>query len=113
MLILGIVACFVGGGVSAVLAVGKGRSAFAWFLLGALFPVLGIVLLILQPALDPRGAPILQVRTADSFDQIRAKYAAIHAARQPASEPIAQQLAELTDDYEMKKAALLAQLGRT
>lgn len=50
MLILIIALIF--GVVGAVIASGRGRNAFGWFILCFLFPLIGLILLLLLPPLE-------------------------------------------------------------
>ena len=44
----------MGGCISCAVAAGKQRSALGWFVIGALFPLLGIILaVVLPPGSDP------------------------------------------------------------
>lgn len=43
----------LGGMISAVVASGKNRNAIGWFVIGALFPLLGVILAIVLPGNPP------------------------------------------------------------
>lgn len=49
-----LVGCGVCGGICAFIAAGKARNVFGWFLIGAFLLMVGILLIVLQPPLDPK-----------------------------------------------------------
>jgi hypothetical protein len=51
-------ACVLSSLIAAALAIARNRNAVAWFMLGALFPVLSIAMLTILDSLGSDGEPI-------------------------------------------------------
>ena len=48
-----------GGVIAGAIASGKGRSGLGWFVIGAFFPLIGIVIVACLPALNTQPVPAL------------------------------------------------------
>lgn len=45
--------CILGGFIAAVIAAAKNRNAIGWGLMGALLPLIAVLILIASPAIPP------------------------------------------------------------
>jgi hypothetical protein len=104
----------VGGLVSCVIAAAKNRSGLGWFLIGALFPLLGLILVLVLPKNTPIDDMAVPEPEPGPWQLQQQQLSAARATQNQALDALAR-LAELKQrgalddqEYQAKKAALLA-----
>jgi hypothetical protein len=110
----------IGGLICAMIAPSKRRSPAAWFVIGFLIPLIGLILVLVlppNPSLDPDDPMNMNLVPEPGPMQIQQQQAATAQAKQDHSIEALQKLAELKEkgvlteaEFEDKKKELLQQI---
>lgn len=114
---IGFIVAAIGGVVCASLAGSKGRNALGWFVIGFLLPLIGIILVLVLPAIDELGNPAQAARYGSNLPpRPLTQPEPARSAKDEALDAIAK-LAKLRDqgaispeEYEAKKSELLSRV---
>lgn len=105
----------VGGLISSVIAAARNRSGVAWFLIGFLFPLLGLILVLVMPSVVPMENLLFVPEPEPGPMQFQQQQLAAARAKQNQALDALARLSELRDrgaldetEYAAKKAELLA-----